>query len=681
MALKKKRSNIHFAFAANEQETLKRSEAVVYKDKVPGFGDLAKSIVNLPGQDVNRLSFEVDPRTDQATSGIYRRKVHGVPDNVAQNIARGDSIVANLVRARQNHVSSFGRQRPDRFSLGYVIRPLPETVDSMDADKRKELKAEIQKAEKLFSTCGHTDGVIEEHQSTFSEWLSLSVRNAVVNGRIATEIIHRGHGADQKFHYFAAVDAGTIFQGVDQSQATEAIRQEAFNLMQRLRSGRDPNKEDLTREPKPREPRYFPWIQVIHGQPTQAFTSEELRTYNFYPVPDIEAYGYPVTPIDTVVSAITTHINITTHNRLYFQSGRATRGMLVIKSDDASPQMLNNLKQHFNASINNVNNSWRMPVFGVGTDEDVTWQPIDSGGGKDMEFQYLTDMNAREIFSAFMMAPEELPGWAYLSRGTNSQSLSEGNNEYKLEAARDVGLKPLVLQFEDFINDQLFPLIDPELAKKCRLKLVGLEADSPEKEATRTQEDMAIWMGFDDVLERVEKKPVGREWGGAIPLNPAYQAILDKYFTVGEILENFCDRKDASKDPRLDFYNNPMFFTWMQLQQAQQQAAQQPQGPDGQPPQGGGQPQGGQDQQQQQPDQDQQQQQPDQGQDQLARSIDQALASLTKSERQLPPGRRKLLAQQRATSEFVMRGFLKDADEAAEQILETVKQRTGNKKA
>jgi hypothetical protein len=57
-----------------------------------------------------------------------------------------------------------------------------------------------------------------------------------------------------------------------------------------------------------------------------------------------------------------------------------------------------------------------------------------------MEFQYLNDTNARVIMSAFQVSPEELPGYQHLSRGTNNQALSESNNEYKLEAARDVGI-------------------------------------------------------------------------------------------------------------------------------------------------------------------------------------------------------------------------------------------------
>jgi hypothetical protein len=131
------------------------------------------------------------------------------------------------------------------------------------------------------------------------------------------------------------------------------------------------------------------------------------------------------------------------------------------------------IRQQFNASINNVNNAWRMPVFGVGADDEITWQPIDSGG-RDMEFQYLSRHERRVILSAFQMSPEELPGWSYLSRGTNNQALSESNNEYQLEAARDVGIRPLLIkQFEDFLNQRILPLIDESLAKLCALKLVG----------------------------------------------------------------------------------------------------------------------------------------------------------------------------------------------------------------
>src|SRR5690606_15671732 len=78
----------------------------------------------------------------------------------------------------------------------------------------------------------------------------------------------------------------------------------------------------------------YPWVQVIDGNPKQAFTSDEMVVYNLYPSIDVEHNGYPVTPIDTVMTSITTHMSIEVYSKLYFQNGRAARGILVINSDE-----------------------------------------------------------------------------------------------------------------------------------------------------------------------------------------------------------------------------------------------------------------------------------------------------------------------------------------------------------
>lgn len=646
----------------------------------PDSPNLVKSILNIlngPGQTIERLAFEADPTQRNNFAGVYKRKLRSIPDEVLARIARQDSLVSNIVRARQNHMAPFGRPRPDRFSNGFIIEPNTGYLDSLDEAGKDKLNKQIERAVVLLNNCGHTDGLPEEEQHTFSEFLSLAARNAVVVGRIAAEVIYVDDGGVKRFHHFACVDAGTIYKATTDTSSQQAIRDEAFHLLCTL-TGKQLNREKYVNDE-------YCWVQAIDGTPRQVFTAEEMKTYNFYPVPDIELDGYPVTPIDTVISAVTTHINIVTHNRLYFQSGRAARGMLLIKSEDVSPTVVHNIKQQFNASINSVNNAWRMPVFGCGTDESIEWQPIDSGGGRDMEFQYLTDLNAREIMTAFMMSPDELPGWSYLSRGTNNQALSEGNNEYKLQAARDVGIRPLLHGFEDFINSRILPLIDADLAKKARVQFRGLEADNAEKESVRIQQDMAIWETYDGVLQRVEKDPVGKEWAGEIPLNPTIKSYWDQYFTVGEILAKHCNRVGADKDPSLAYRRDEFFFQWAQLQQAQQQqaaAAQQqaqggpPQGGGGNtPPQGGG---GGGDQQQQDGVQTENQKSaavqessasPD-GANDLARSIDIAFEAMSKTEAQLPAEKRRMLAQQRATVNHFMRGWLEDMNDAVGKIVE-----------
>jgi hypothetical protein len=670
--------------------------------QIKGKNTLEKSILNIlngPKDSINRLAFETDPNLINTYQSVYKAKQRLIPDYILKRIIIQDDLVSAIVRARETHVSSFGRPRVDRHEPGFVIETNPGVIDRYNKTQKQELAERIQRAVTLFSTCGSTEGVKTKDMLSFSDYLMLTTRNAVGLGRTATEIIYTTdpQTKEKTFHSFRPTDAGTIFKATPQKSAEDAVRAQALNILQRMKN------EKLIPERYQKDE--YEWIQVIDSQAIQAFTDQEMIVRNFYPVLDVELDGYPVTPIDTMISAVTTHINITSHNKIYFQTGRAARGMLVFKSDDIDETTISRVKQEFNARINSVNNAWRMPVFGVSTTDEVTWQPIDNGS-RDAEFQYLTDQNARIILSAFQMSPDELPGWGYLSRGTNNQALSESNNEYRLEAGRDIGIRPLLAQFEDFINSHLLPLIDKKLSTLCRLKLKGLDAETEEKETVGLIQVMPVHMTTDQVLEKVEKKPIGKEFGGEFLLNPQWQAIIDKYIPVGQIVEKFFGVEGASKDPNLQYLRDPFWFQFQQLQQAQQQMqqqaqAQQQQAAAGGPPgggegggddgggEGGGDdkaPAGGEEgdapgQQEQTPTDASEQpteagappQQPDQGQD-LTRSIDQAIGLLTKSESSLPRSKQKLLAQHRQTLQHFQRGLADETRLATKEILAVVEQ-------
>lgn len=647
--------------------------------------------------DVERLAFEADPTSNRYHT-IYKTKYRLIPDKMLKRILIQDDLVAAIVQVRQNQMSAFGRPRPDRFATGFVIEMTQETIEAIEAlpaDQKTAAKDDIQRriarVTKKMVTCGEENLDLSGNQDrlTFPQYISMSVRNAIGVGRIATEILRRD-GADGKKQFvgFRVIDAGTIYRAEPQREAAEAVRRSARQLLSQIKN------ERLL--PEKFEKDEYAWVQVIDDRPVQAFTAEECLVHNFYAVPDVELDGYPVTPLDTVISAVTTHINITTHNKIYFQSGRAARGMLVLKSDEVDQKVVARVRQQFNAQINSVNNAWRMPVFGIGTEDEITWQPIDSaGGGRDMEFQYLADMNARVILSAFQMSPEEIPGYSYLSRGTNNQALSESNNEYRLEAARDVGIRPLLAHFEDFLNQSVLPLFDESLARRVTLKLVGLNAETAEKESVRLQQDMPVHMTYDEVLEKVEKRAIGKRLGGEYPLNPQFQAILDKFIPVGVQLEELFGIAGASKDPQYTYLRDPFWFQWqqfqMQAQQMQQQAQQAAAG--GPPPggDGGGGGGGGGDESppgEENPSGDaaKPSQESSQTENQksatadeasasgsdLSRSIDQALGAigaLSKGEKALPPSKRKLLVKQKMLVQDFLKGWEADADEANREIL------------
>jgi hypothetical protein len=645
----KKKQNVRFSIVDNDAdgEDMSKSEGPWTLEKS------LQGILNGGKRSIERLAFQTDPSHSNYNT-IYKPKVRGVPDTFLKRIAIQDSIVAAIVRAREMQLGSFGRPRPDRFHTGYDIVPRAGVLDRMSDAQKEELHRRIEQAVLRFATCGETDGLKRTNQLSFASFLQQSARNAVVLGRIATEMVRVSNVEDgtERFHHFRPVDAGTIYYAAPAGDAQEQIREQARRLLEQIKNHKIEPERLFNHE--------FDYVQVIENTPRQVFTEDELAVYTFDPVLDYESDGYPVTPIDTVINDITTHLNITKHNQIYFQTGRASRGMLVFRSDDVDESTLARVKQQFQASINSVNNAWRMPVFAVSSDDEITWEPIDNSS-RDMEFQYLTDMNARVILSAFLMSPDELPGWSYLSKGTSNQALSESNNEYRLEAARDIGIRPLLMKFEDYVNAVLFPLVDASLSKLCRFTFVGLDADTEEKESIRIQQDMPVHMTYNEVMEKVEKKPIPKQFGGDFPLNPSFQSAMEKYCYVDEIRSHFFG---LPPDPDLHFIQNPFYFQMLQLKQMQQQAAAAPAAaPGGPPPKKGGDSSGGQD------TGDDESSGGGSGTD-LSRSIEQALTLLTKGENQLPISKRHLLAMHRRTIDRFKVGLENDLRTATKDILD-----------
>jgi hypothetical protein len=649
---------------------------------------LVKSIMNLfgseSGENIERLAFEVDPSLNNEYAALYKQKVRLIPNSFLKKIAIQDDLVAAIVHARANQISSFGKPQPDRFSTGFKIELKSHVAERASKEQKEEIAKRIDRAVKLIETCGETKGWSDRERMTFSQFLHLQSRNALIFGHFDTEFVHVLDSAtgEERFHSWRPIDAGTIYKAAPYSAAAESVRKQARLLLQQLKNKR--------LEPEKFEADEYAWVQVIEGRPVQAFTDTECVVHNVYPVTDVELQGYPLTPIDTAVASIVTHINIVKHNRLYFENGRAAKGMIVIRSDDVTEAVVSRIRQQFMASINTVNNSWRMPVFGVGRQDEINWTPIDSSS-RDMEFQYLSDQNARVILSAFQMSPEELPGYAHLARGTNAQALAESNNEWKLEAARDVGIRPLLGHLQDFVNARIMPLVDPELAELAEFRLIGIDAETPEKENVRLQQDMPLHMTFDDVLQQVQKKTIGKQLGGNFFFNPQWQAVVDKYVPVGVVLEQFFGVEGAAKAPQFQYLRDPFWFQWqqIQMQQQMQQQQQQMQQQALQAQQQQQLPQQGQGEQKadkapqsddkgqsageakQEPERaPERPQQPQERQGEIQSGIEQLEGLLSKSEHQLPNSKRKALAITRRTHKKVMDQFAHDRRQALKQIID-----------
>lgn len=418
---------------------------------------------------VTRLGFIGNPyKTDSTLTGLYYIKPAGLPEPILKRISTTDSLVGSILLSRQKQVSQFGRRQEDRLSLGFGLIPDKRVFDKMSKEDKEDIERRIEKACKLLETCGKTDGWLRTERMNLSRWLEESARSALIVGRIATEIIVDDDGL---FHSFRPLDAGTIFPTVKTASAPQLqdIRERSTKLLQSIYGGKA---EDYIDSDGSLDWDRYEWIQLLDGRAIQCFTDEQLRSKNFYPVGDFEWSGFPVTPLDLAINEVLTHISITAHNKLFFQSGRAARGMIIIQSDDVDAQVLLQIRNEFMAAVNSVSNSHRMPVFGIGPEDKLTWQPIDNSS-RDMEYQYLSDNNARAILSAFQMSPEELPGYAHLSRGTNNQSLSEcvglNSRVYQINGYNTIGS---ILGDKEEVYTEIW---DGRQYTKCRIFKSGLK--------------------------------------------------------------------------------------------------------------------------------------------------------------------------------------------------------------
>jgi hypothetical protein len=597
-----------------------------------------------------RLSYDVDPQLGYSNyEGLYKQKTSLIPNIMLKRIRDTEELIGGVilpVRARQ--IASFARPRANRFDVGFTVNIKPQILEGLSDEKIKELKeTEVPKIKELMLNCGSNEGLKDKEKRTLSQYFSEIIEDALTFGWFATEIIKTE--SSEEFQYFRAVDAGTIYFAAPKADAAQSIREQAIVELQRIRDGID-GQGKIEVDPERFIEDDYTWVQVIQERPRQFFTDDELLVWTLSPSTDILRSGYPVTIFDRIINAITTHINITTHNKMYFINGRASRNILVFKSENLDKEDVEMIRAQMNAHINSSNAAWRMPVFGIGTKDEVDTVALDAAG-RDMEFQYLSDLTKRMIFAAFQMSPDEVAALSYLSRGTNSQSMAEANNEWKLIAARDIGLRPLLLSVEDFINERLLPKINPEWAKLFYIDLEGLDADTPEKEATRLEQDSAIYMNMNDIMDRVEKQKV--PLAGEFPMNAAWLAILEKYYTKGQILESFGGEQykgygDKTQHPEFDYYlGDEMYLEVKQMLNPPPQPGQ-----PGQP--GGGAP-----------------QQP-QDLDSVVAQLQELLnksEGLTKAEKSLPKNRRELLKLHKQIKDKVTESWQAQSQDMLNQIM------------
>ncbi len=265
---------------------------------------------------------------------------------------------------------------------------------------------------------------------------------------------------------------------------------------------------------------------------------------------------------------------ICSHNSKFFTNGYAARGILSLKGNMTQGDLTKFQRLFYNA-INGSTNAWRTPIV-AGLD-DVKWIPL-SGTAKEMEYINFNNHIMRIICSQFQIDPVEL-GLDYLITNSNRGVSSSTGNKEKINFSKERGLYPLIMFFEDLVNNKIIPEIDPILAAKYKFIFRGYTDDTPALEINRSQAEMSLYLSQNDLLRRAGK-PTIKDPIADIPLNKAFLDLAERMYTRGELRSKFLGDKEAENDPNLQYIPGcPGFINWqktlMQLQQQKDTKKQQ----------------------------------------------------------------------------------------------------------
>lgn len=546
---------------------------------------LSKSIIDLVSRPAVKIldeevpeqkSYTYNPLAASTFSGFYRKRQYLLPYAINRTMAENNELLASILNTRGNQLSSFGHPQVNRQDTGYkIVYRKPSMIHLLKSELKEELDRRIENVRDLIYNCGSTKNVPFRNRITFPEFLQGVGRTAPLYGFMPVEIVR---DAENEFHSFKAVDAGTIYKApyIDlkeedtfaqniYNQTDPIYRQldEDYKKLVEIYNKNQNGKIDLTRLDKVAfQKNEYAWVQVIHEIPRMAFRDDELIVQNYYPSSSIEYAGYPRPPIDDVVRSLTTHLNAMSHNHLFFLQGRGTKGAMVIHSDQATEDTARRIRQHMQGSINSVRNSFRMPVFTVPSTDNIDYVPFETGT-RDQEFTYLSENTARTILTAYNIAPEELSAMGYLSRGSVSgQPQTESDNEYKLLVARSAGFKQLLSHTQILMN-RLLEIIDPLVAEHCVFKFVGLDGEDPAKEAARLQVEMNTHLRMNDVMASMQKPDM--LVGGNIPLNPQFLNAVKENIPMNQLMYAFTGNETSLLDPTLNFIQNGFWFQYQSI--------------------------------------------------------------------------------------------------------------------
>lgn len=375
--------------------------------------------------------------------------------------------IAAIITTRINQVAEFCAPRENKFSVGYEIR-LRDRRKMPSAEDRKRMEA----LTRWIQTCGNPE---VDPEATFENFTRAFIRDSLVFDQGCIELARTRAGV---LSSFAAVDASTIRRARPRKSELDAGRHDT------QRRG---------------------YVQVINQKIVRDWDANEMAFCIRRPRTWIYANGYGFPELEELINVVTNILNAEIYNANNFRHGLHTSGILAMVTK-MNPSLFRAFRREFYAMLAGAANSKKTPLIQLDPEakEDIKSVNL-SMSNREMEYEHWTAYLLKIACACFAMDPAEL-GFVFGAEGQNGSLVQQGPAD-RISASREKGLRPLIRQYETWLNRYVVQEVEPDL----ELKFLGFDVRSEKEQLDADIQRMKSYMTLNQIRARNDEEPLGKE--------------------------------------------------------------------------------------------------------------------------------------------------------------------------
>jgi len=439
--------------------------------------------------------FFLDPFELQMQMGWKERRV-GVTYDRLKQIKANLAVLNAIIRTRIAQISAFLEPYDETNALGFVIRHKDRHRGLSSSERRR-----IREIEGFFLNCGWApqEPGSRVKRDKLPGFVAKFMHDSLLLDQGVAQLVP-GKSRDYPISEFYAMDGSTFRIAVDNRDVNEL--QHASGT---------PKYDDAPFEQFTADGKRVKYLQILHNVPRFGFAEDEIVFAIRNPRTDLHVAGYGEAECEAAIRVVTALLNAEEYHARIFSTSSIPKGFLNLKGTDWTPEQLEGFKRSWYAQLQGVHNAHKTPV--IQFDGDVQWVNMQPSA-RDMEFGKYLQFELACLCGVYLIDPAEI---SHPQQGGVSQTpLFEASAEWKLQASKDRGLKPL-LRFLAGVFQEILDRIDPHFS----FRFVGLDEPSDKEKHERRLAELSAFRKLNEV-RRAAGLPDDDTPAGDMVMSPQY---------------------------------------------------------------------------------------------------------------------------------------------------------------